>query len=236
MSEDPAARRPLWITVVLLGLSVALIAVFLLLGNWQIRRLAWKQDLITAVDERAFGDPADLPAQFDPERHAYLRVSVDGDFLDVAPILVKAVTEIGPGYWVMSPMKVEAGILWVNRGYVPPDLKDPGQWAAPATPVEGLLRPDAPGGTVMERNRPDADRWVSRDTQAMSAARGLDGALPYFLDADPLTGPGDWPRGGMTVISFRNSHLAYALTWYAMAALFAAALVYVIRTGLKGTG
>lgn len=233
MNKKPAARRPLWITVVLLVLSAVLIAVFVLLGNWQIRRLEWKQGLIAAVDARAFGDPVDLPAQFDPDLHSYLRVSVDGDFLDVAPILVKAVTEIGPGHWVMSPLRTNAGVLWVNRGFVPPNLKDPTQWTAPLTPVTGLLRPDAPDGTLMERNRPDTDRWVSRDTQAMSAARGLDGTLPYFVDADPQAVSGNWPRGGLTVISFRNPHLAYALTWYAMATLFVAALVYVVRAEFK---
>ncbi|SDW98121.1 surfeit locus 1 family protein [Ruegeria halocynthiae] len=235
MSAQTVPRRPLWVTVVLLVLSAALIVVFVLLGNWQMRRLGWKQDLIAVVGARAFGDPADMPAQFDPNLHAYLRVSVDGEFLDAAPILIKAVTEIGPGYWVMSPMQTEAGILWVNRGFVPPDRRDPAQWAAPLAPITGLLRPDSPGGTLMERNRPDADRWVSRDTQAMSEARGFRSTLPYFLDADHLTGTGDWPRGGLTVVRFSNSHLSYALTWYAMAVLFAAALVYVVRSGLKDT-
>lgn len=234
MSDETVARRPFWVTVVLLMLSAALIVVFVLLGNWQMRRLVWKQDLIAAVDARAFGDPVGLPAPFDPDLHAYLRVVADGKFLDVAPIRVKAVTGIGPGYWVMSPLQTETGILWINRGFVPPDQKDPANWTDLTNPISGLLRPDAPGGTLMERNRPEADRWVSRDTQAMSAARGLGETLPYFLDADHQGSPADWPRGGLTVIRFSNSHLSYALTWYAMAALFAAALVYVIRTGRRG--
>jgi surfeit locus 1 family protein len=33
----------------------------------------------------------------------------------------------------------------------------------------------------------------------------------------------------MTVISFPNNHLVYALTWYALAVMMAAALAWVIR-------
>lgn len=231
MTNEAAARRPRWVTAVLLVLSAALIVVFVLLGNWQMRRLVWKQDLIAAVDARAFGDPVGLPAQFDPDQHAYLRVTAEGTFPDSPAVLVKAVTDIGPGYWVMSPMQTRQGILWVNRGYVPTDVKSPSRWTPPRSPVTGLLRPSVEGGTMLERNDPQAGRWVSRDTVAMSHVAGLGPTLPFFLDADPQAAPGSWPRGGLTMIRFRNSHLPYALTWYAMAALFAAALFYVWRTG-----
>lgn len=235
MNDQTTARRPRWVKFVLIGLSAVLIVVFVLLGNWQVRRLAWKQDLIAAVDARAFGAPVALPAQFDPDLHAYQRVSVDGTFLDTPAVLVKAVTEIGPGSWVMVPMQTDQGILWVNRGYVHADVDEPGDWSAPTSPITGLLRPSVDGGTLLERNDPSGNRWVSRDTQAMSAARGLGETLPYFLDAGHQGPPGSWPRGGMTVITFSNSHLSYALTWYAMAGLLAAALVYVVRAGRSGS-
>ncbi|MEM1005207.1 MAG: SURF1 family protein [Pseudomonadota bacterium] len=231
MSDQDLARRPVWVTAVLLMLSVVLIGVFVLLGNWQMRRLAWKQDLIASVQERAFGVAADLPDNFDPEQHAYQRVMVQGRFVDTPAVLVKAVTEIGPGLWVMSPLQTDRGILWVNRGYVHADVKSPENWTKAQSPVTGLLRPSAENGTLLERNDPAIDRWVSRDTAAMSRARGLGATLPYFLDADHDGASGSWPRGGLTVITFNNSHLSYALTWYAMAGLFAVALVYVVRTG-----
>lgn len=231
MSDQTTARRPLWVRLVLIGLSAVLIVVFVLLGNWQVRRLTWKQDLIAAVDARAFGKPSDLPAQFDPDLHAYQRVSVEGTFLETPAVLVKAVTEIGPGRWVMVPVQTDQGILWINRGYVHAAVGEPSDWSAPTSPITGLLRPSVEGGTLLEKNDPDGERWVSRDTQAMSAARGLGQTLPYFLDADHQGPTGSWPRGGLTVITFSNSHLSYALTWYAMAALFFAALIHVVWSG-----
>lgn len=230
MSDQTTVRRPGWVTALLLALSAVMIVVFVLLGNWQIRRLAWKQDLIAAVDARVFQDPVGLPDSFDADKHAYLRVSVEGEFQEDSVVLVKAVTEIGPGYWVMMPLHTDQGILWVNRGYVPPDFSTLEHWAEPATPVNGLLRPTVEGGTLLESNDPAIDRWVSRDTREMSRARDLGTTLPFFVDADHQGAPGTWPRGGLTVIRFNNLHLSYALTWYAMAALFAGALVYVIRS------
>jgi len=38
----------------------------------------------------------------------------------------------------------------------------------------------------------------------------------------------------MTRLSFRNTHLVYAITWYTMAALFLAGMVLVIRDRLRG--
>ena len=41
------------------------------------------------------------------------------------------------------------------------------------------------------------------------------------------------PVGGLTVISFHNNHLVYALTWYAMALMAAGACFLVVREGRK---
>jgi surfeit locus 1 family protein len=63
---------------------------------------------------------------------------------------------------------------------------------------------------------------------AIARARGLRDAAPFFIDADAATSPG-WPRGGLTVVSFRNTHLLYALTWFALALLSTAGLVLLLR-------
>lgn len=226
-------RRPFWVDGLLLGLSAVMVAVFVLLGNWQVHRLAWKRDLIEAVDTRAHGAPVAPPANadFDPALHEYLRVTVEGSFLPDASLLVKAVTDLGPGSWVMTPLDTGDRIIWINRGFVPPDRRDPVGWYWPDPPVEitGLIRADQPGGTLLEKNRPEIDRWVSRDLALMSETAGVGATAPFFIDADPGGPPDSYPRGGLTVIKFRNSHLSYALTWYAMALLFTAALVFVIR-------
>ena len=51
----------------------------------------------------------------------------------------------------------------------------------------------------------------------------------YFIDADAAPNPGGWPRGGLTVVRFANSHLIYALTWFGLALMSAAGFVLFWR-------
>ncbi|WP_428927107.1 SURF1 family protein [Marinibacterium sp. SX1] len=239
-AEDPRGpRRPLWLDLTILALSAVIFVTLIGLGNWQVRRLHWKRDLIEAVDTRAFAAPVAAPA--DPvaaDTHSYLRVETQGVYRHDLSQRVKAVTDLGPGYWVMTPLIAQGDgaprTTWINRGFVPNGL-DPAEWTRPDGPqrVEGLLRLTEPDGTLMERNDPEAGRWVSRDVLALSREAGLGDTAGYFIDADHQGAPADWPRGGLTVIHFRNSHLSYALTWFAMALLFLGAMVYVIRDRLK---
>ncbi|MEM6824236.1 MAG: SURF1 family cytochrome oxidase biogenesis protein, partial [Pseudomonadota bacterium] len=134
-----------------------------------------------------------------------------------------------PGSWVMSPLHTDLGIVWVNRGFVASSREPSHLWTAMPEKIVGLLRPTEPLGTLLERNDPASKRWVSRDTRAMSDALGLGATQPFFIDADHIGDPEDWPRGGMTILKFRNTHLSYALTWYAMAILLLGAVVAVIR-------
>jgi surfeit locus 1 family protein len=113
--------------------------------------------------------------------------------------------------------------VWINRGFVTADRRtDPSVRLTGAAHVTGLLRLSEPGGAFLRRNDPGADRWYSRDVQAISAARHLVDAAPFFVDEDARSEAGTQagagaPVGGLTVISFYNNHLVYALTWYTLA-------------------
>ncbi len=50
---------------------------------------------------------------------------------------------------------------------------------------------------------------------------------PFFVDA--AASPAALPVGGLTVIHFRNNHLVYAITWFALALGAMLAAVLVIR-------
>jgi surfeit locus 1 family protein len=96
-----------------------------------------------------------------------------------------------------------------------------------------------PRGGFLRHNDPVANRWYSRDIQVIAAARGLTRVAPYFIDAE--AGPGDSaaraanggavaPVAGLTVITFHNSHLVYAITWYTLALMTAGAIWLGIRS------
>ncbi|PIL22024.1 hypothetical protein P775_01620 [Puniceibacterium antarcticum] len=229
-----AARRPIWVDVTILVLAGMMLVSMIALGNWQIRRLAWKLDLIEKVETRAYGDAVPAPPSTAPE---YLRVFASGTFANDLSLRVKAVTEFGPGYWIMTPLRTSDSVIWINRGFVPNAI-DQGAWSKPQQPIEviGLVRLDQPGGTLLESNQPATGRWVSADLTEMSRAAGLENAqTAYFIDADRADSNIPWPRGGLTRLTFSNTHLIYALTWYAMAGLFIAAMGYVIRERRKAS-
>ena len=198
------------------ALCLALAAAFAALGIWQVERRAWKLDLIARVEARLEAAPATPPATWTDDL-AYTRVRAHGTFLQDRETLVQALTERGAGWWVLTPLRTPHGVILVNRGFVPPERR-----AAPPTgrvTVTGLLRASEPGGGFLRSNDPAAGRWYSRDVAAIAAARGLGEAAPFFLDADATPNPGGYPIGGLTVVAFRNNHLAYALTWFGLAAL-----------------
>ncbi|MEI9981993.1 MAG: SURF1 family protein [Aliidongia sp.] len=201
------------------------IAILIALGVWQLERRSWKLDLIDRVGQRVHAPPVAAPGPTDwPDigaaRDEYRHVSVSGHFTDAPATLVQAVTELGGGYWVLTPFRTADGFtILVNRGFVPPDRRDVP--ASDETAVTGLLRLTEPKGGFLRANDPGQDRWYSRDVAAIAAARGLNDVAPYFIDEDAGADPASFPRGGLTVIDFPNNHLVYALTWFVLALMLA---------------
>lgn len=243
--SDGGERRSKLAFALLVVFGLALIPGFVALGSWQLHRRAWKLDLIARTEARAAASPVAAPGpatwpRVDAARYEYLKVEATGRFRHDRETLVQAVTDYGAGYWVVTPLATDRGFtLLVNRGFVPGDRRAAasraaGQVAGPAT-VTGLLRLTEPGGAFLRSNDPAADRWYSRDVRAIARARGLGRAAPYFVDADATPNPGGYPKGGLTQVAFSNSHLSYALTWFALAALTGVGLLLLIRHG-RGRG
>lgn len=234
-SGEPAERGPRRpAALVMLGLvGIILLVGFAALGTWQVQRRAWKLDLIARVDQRvnAVASAPPGPAQWRQVSAAadeYRHVRVTGRWLADRQTLVQASTDLGSGFWLLTPLQLPDGTtMLVNRGFVSPGwhataTTDPGR----ATTITGLLRMTEPTGGFLRKNDPSGNRWYSRDVAAIAAARGLTRVAPYFIDAesapsDAAGRPPAEPVGGLTVIAFHNSHLVYAITWYLLALMTA---------------
>ncbi len=233
MTQTPEARPR---HRLLIGFCLVMVAVFLSLGIWQVQRLAWKTDLIARVEARLAAPPTPAPGpdlwpEMTQAADEYRRVTVTGHYLDHPDTLVLAVTAAGRGSWVMSAFQTAEGWpVLINRGFVPEERRQ--DYPAPPRGLQqlsGLLRLSQPDGAFLRSNDPAQDRWFSRDTKAIGLARGITGSAPWFLDLD--TAPEALPMPGLTVVSFRNPHLGYALTWFAMAATTVALLIIGLRSG-----
>jgi surfeit locus 1 family protein len=232
------SRSQLTLGIWVISLLV-LTAAFVSLGIWQVKRLHWKLDLITRVEARVHAPAIPLPG---PEKwpsinaadDEYLRIQATGVLLNDDEAEVYAVTDLGPGYWVMTPLKAADGtIILINRGFVPTDRRSrerrtDGNPTGQVT-VTGLLRLNEPLGTLLRSNVPADERWYSRDIAAIARSRNLTNVAPFFIDADATPNPGGLPVGGLTQLVFPNSHLVYAITWFVMAAMSLGMTIYLLR-------
>ena len=224
---------------------------FAALGTWQVKRLQWKRDLIQRVDQRVHAPAVAVPsatqwALVTAAQDEYRHVQLQGAYDYRATSLVQASTELGSGFWVMTPLRQANGeTVWINRGYIPTSMASqyqPEKASVDAddkasVSVQGLLRMSEPNGGFLRHNEPSTQHWFSRDIQALSESHHVVQAAPFFVDQERLSPattsstvePTDYPVPGLTVIAFHNNHLVYAITWYALALMVVAAFVYVRR-------
>ena len=205
------------------------------LGFWQVERLFWKQDLIAQRQAAVAAAPVTAPRSLEEARGMEFRhVSAEGVFLDDKEIFLGATSEAGrQGYQVLTPLQEPGGrIVFVNRGFIPAELKDRAKRAAGqiagTVRVQGLLRlpPAEKPAWFLPDNRPDLNYWFWVDLPAVSAADKLDRVAPFYIDADATPNPGGWPKGGVTRLALPNDHLQYAITWFSLAV--ALIVIYVL--------
>ena len=209
------------------GVTVAAViaaAILIGLGVWQLQRLQWKLALIAEVNGHMAAPPVSLDEalRMSPDQAQYRRVALAGRFDNAREAYVFTTGAGGePVYHVLTPFRLGDGrVLMVDRGFIPKDKRDPATRTLPEgeTQVTGVWRvPDAPGAFTPA---PDAAHriWYARDLAGIAAADHVRLAAPVVIEADAAPNPGGWPKGGQTVVSFRNEHLSYAVTWFGLAA------------------
>ncbi len=221
--NEGAARggRPVAVVAALLVLAAAFVA----LGVWQVQRLAWKEALIARTDAAMHAPPVALNGlPRDLVTSEYRRVVLTGRYEGHGLVLVTGTSVLGSGYWVLVPVRDDAGrTIYVNRGYLPIGSRaDAARRALPATvlTITGLLRLTEPGGTWLRANHPAENRWYSRDVAAIAARYGVQADPRLFVDvqSESPKSPGT-PEQDLTIVEFPNNHLGYALTWFTLALL-----------------
>ena len=173
-------RTYLWPTI---GLIVGL-AVLISLGNWQLRRLAWKEDLIARMEAsiKAPARPlADVLARSDGGAPpVFTRVRLEGVFVHEREFHVWSPGPNGPGWSVITPLRLREPIgagrryplshVLIIRGRVPEARKDPatrkdGQVAG-LVEVVGRVRRGSVNFLTPEPNLA-ANQWFGRDLDRM---------------------------------------------------------------------
>lgn len=222
----------------ILIIGFAALGVLVSLGAWQVERLRWKEGLIATIDARIHAPPIDVA---EVARRAaggqdidYVPVEAKGRFLYDGERYFLATREGAAGWHVLTPMLIaDNAVVFVNRGFVPYERKDPATRAAGNAPgdtaITGLARtaPTEKPNMFVPDNDPAQNAFFWRSVPDMAEGLSLPAGsrlLPFLVDAGPGQLSPDAPIGGTTVVEIPNSHLAYAITWFSLAAALAVIL------------
>ncbi len=207
-----------------------LLAVMLLagLGVWQLERLAWKEALLARISERAHALPQPLPpipqwGSLKPDDYEFRHVALAGTFDNAKETLILRASEDGPGYHVITPLRLaDGGSILVDRGFVPMALKEARSRRAGepegVVRLTGLLRAPEPRNAFTPDDDDARGQFFTRDPARIAAHDGLVDAAPFSVDVDPtIASPGGWPKPVGATLNIPNNHLSYALTWFGLA-------------------
>ncbi len=226
MTDKASRRLPIGLTLAML---VAL-GILMVLGAWQLQRLAWKQDLLVRVEALQSAPARDLAPLLarvkGGEDLEYARARVICPGLAAAPYLeVYGVRGGQAGVRLVSACPLPGapyGSILVDRGFVADTISArPPVDPMAATPVEvvGVFRAPEKPSFVTPPNDPAANHWYSRDIAAMAAQLKAPAPAPLFLMAETATNP-EWKAlvPAPLPAEITNRHLEYALTWFGLAA------------------
>lgn len=210
------------------------------LGTWQVRRLAWKSDLIARFEDRLVREPLPLPPRLDPDAvpdFDYRRVEARGRFRHDREMLVgPRVLDGADGFQVVTPLERGEGgcTVLINRGWIAKALapqaerrrrqaggaKIDGVEALPEgeVVVRGLLREPARKNMFTPANASASGKWYFPDVAEMAEWAGAEPVwveetmAPDLIESYNRESRGV-PIGRLAAVNLRNNHAQYIFTW-----------------------
>ena len=227
--------------------TLAMVALCVGLGVWQLQRRAVKHALIAALTERAAAPPAALPlasqwSALDPDRDEFRRVSFAATYRSSPDAMVyssgSAVRDdiSGPGTWAFVPAALPGGeTVVINAGFVQNTMQDRAQQDRAVTPLvtgvpatlTGYIRFPESAGTLTASENIAKRLWFTRDHLAMARTLGWgEGGkrvAPFYIDLETPAPASGVPKPGPLTVHLKDNHLQYAITWFGLAAVVAIA-------------
>jgi len=227
------AGRP-WQRLVLPSfLALPVLALLLVLGGWQVQRLAWKDGLLADIAAAQAEPPIPAPVAPEPFTH----ITATGRFRPGAEaILGLEVRGILLGGSLIAVLDREGEPpLLVDRGWVPMEGGDVERPEGLVT-VTGYARYSDPRSPFAAADDVAGRRFLTFDAPAIAATLGAPEAPAYALTVvrpGPARGPsgfgaapppsrGPLPDAARGFPAPHNPHLGYALTWFGLAAAWVA--------------
>jgi cytochrome oxidase assembly protein ShyY1 len=251
-----AARRQLGFGL----FTLAMIAVFIGLGVWQLQRRVEKHALIAALTERLAGEPMPLPPASEwnklaPQEDEFRRVHFRASYAAAPDVMVyssgSAVRDdiSGPGTWAFIPARLEGDkIVVVNAGFVQNTMQERAQQdravtglvTGEAADLIGYIRFPESAGPLTPSADIEKRLWFARDHLAMARVLGWGNGgktvAPFYIDLEQPAPPSGIPKPGPLHVHLKDDHLQYAITWFALAGAVVIAFLVWWRGTRRSTG
>jgi cytochrome oxidase assembly protein ShyY1 len=229
--------------------TLAVLALLIGLGVWQLQRRVEKHALIAHLTERLAAAPAALPAPaqwnaLTPAHDEFRRVRFSAVYEARPDAMVysagSAIREdiSGPGTWALMPARLPGGTIVINTGFVQNTMQDRAQQDRAVTrlvtgqPVmlTGYIRFPESAGLLTPAENLAKRLWFTRDHLAMARALGWGEVAPFYVDLEAPAPESGIPKPGPLEVHLKDDHLQYAITWFGLAA----AVVIAFGVWLRG--
>ena len=197
------------------------------LGTWQVKRLIWKNELISFYLKQSTNNIINLHKEnFVSEEIEYRKVRLTGKFLNKKEVHITGKTYEGnAGFHVVTPFLMQNGnYVLVNRGWVSENYKEAKSRSFSLineeTSVIGLIRYPQKKGYFVPENEPDNGFWFTIKPAEIKKHLKIDKEtfiIKFYVDALRQEKKINLPIGIKEKINIRNQHLSYAITWYSLA-------------------
>jgi cytochrome oxidase assembly protein ShyY1 len=251
--RDIAQRKTAFIAMILL------VILGICLGNWQLRRATYKEDLATNIAEKEKLNPLSASdKKWELSDALYHQIIIDGYWLNSAGVWLDnrphpqgrdPITGITTGFNLLMPLKIKVKdqdfIIWVNRGWAPRNFSQRDVVPKVAdenakVQIKGVVFADAGKtynfGKEVEAKASDGRELIQNFAIANFSQRINLPYQPFIVRQDSDVNDGldrHWPK----MDSGASKHTAYAFQWFALSIMtFLFWLISGIRKQSKRLG
>mgnify|MGYP001215067452 CR=1 FL=1 len=191
------------------------------LSIWQVKRLNWKEDLISNIEKAYNSDSININMLTgDLRNFKFKNVYLEGIFInEKSMFLGPRVNKDQVGYHLITPFLFNDNrYILVNRGWLKKIIKIKEQKKEYL--IKGILKESDIKNIFTPKNNMEENLWFYISTKQMSEFSGIKLVDNIFVDLIESN-----PNDKLTIINSSipkivNNHLQYAVTWAILGLLF----------------
>lgn len=239
-----------WILATFLVLTAT--AVMVRLGIWQLDRLEQRRDFNTRVQEQLGAETLPLEGsalQANLHGMEYRSVLVVGEYIHEEEVAIRNQVENGQwGVHLLTPLRIanNSGIILVDRGWIPAEDFQLGDWSAFEEPgevvVQGMIRrsqdrPDyGPRRDATPVPGEDLLAWNFVNVPAIGEQLGYH-LLPIYIQQAPNPSLPPLPIRSQPELELTEGpHMGYAIQWFSFAGVLLLGYPFFIRKRETASG